>query len=354
MRLVQTLVVRDEADIVDAQLTYHLNAGVDFVLAADHESVDGTTDILEGYVRGGYLRRLPVSGWNREDEWRTRMARLAALEHGADWVINTDADEFWVPRRGALTEVLAAVPESVGIVWALSRHFVPRPDGEAPFFERMTARLSAGAALNDPTSPYRPHGKVAHRADAEIVVRHGAHGASSRSLAPLRDWFGVDVLHFPFRTFEQYERKCVRRAQADKPLGQYVRAFRAREQGRIGEAWQALVVDETELRAGLKAGTLVADARLRDSLRELAGPAGGARSPTGVFRLPAGAHLASPAQDGRDRQLAAEASALRHAELVRLARNVDDLRSRLGAVERRGWARVARGARSRERPAVVH
>ena len=41
MKLVQTLVVRDEADIVDAQIAYHLNAGVDFVIASDHDSLDG-------------------------------------------------------------------------------------------------------------------------------------------------------------------------------------------------------------------------------------------------------------------------------------------------------------------------
>ena len=35
MKLVQTLVVRDEVDIIDAQIAYHLNAGVDFVIATD-------------------------------------------------------------------------------------------------------------------------------------------------------------------------------------------------------------------------------------------------------------------------------------------------------------------------------
>jgi len=36
VKLIQTLVVRDEIDIVDAQISYHLNAGVDFVIATDH------------------------------------------------------------------------------------------------------------------------------------------------------------------------------------------------------------------------------------------------------------------------------------------------------------------------------
>ena len=75
MKLVQTLVVRDEADIVDAQIAYHLNAGVDFVIATDHESVDGTTDILESYARDGLpapdprarrepARRAGARGWH--------------------------------------------------------------------------------------------------------------------------------------------------------------------------------------------------------------------------------------------------------------------------------------------------
>ena len=51
------------------------------------------------------------------------MARLAATDHGADWVINTDADEFWMPRRATLKEMFGSVASNVGIVFALSRHF---------------------------------------------------------------------------------------------------------------------------------------------------------------------------------------------------------------------------------------
>ena len=170
MRLVMTLVVRDEVDIVDAQLAYHLDAGVDFVLATDHGSTDGTLDVLRRYEREGRLRLFGVSGEMRESEWRTQMARLAATEHGADWIINTDADEFWLPRAATLRESLGSVPSEIGVVWALTCHFVPRPEDGRPFAERMTARFASQAALNDPTSPYRPHAKAAHRADPDIVV----------------------------------------------------------------------------------------------------------------------------------------------------------------------------------------
>ena len=67
-----TLRARDEADVVDAQITFHLNAGVDFVVATDHRSQDGTTEILESYARDGHLHLLreerpPM----REGEWAT-------------------------------------------------------------------------------------------------------------------------------------------------------------------------------------------------------------------------------------------------------------------------------------------
>src|SRR5438067_1862971 len=217
-----TLVVRDEVDVVERQIDYHLGAGIDFVLATDHDSSDGTTEILESYERRGLLRLFHVRGEMREAEWRTRMARLGATDHGADWVINTDADEFWVPYTGTLKDGLSAVPPQVGIVWALTCHFVPRPEDGEPFVDRMTARYAALAALNDPTSPYRPHAKAAHRADPEVVVWFGSHRVDSMRLAPLVGWHPADVFHFPFRSREQYERKNVRRAHGDKPLGQYV------------------------------------------------------------------------------------------------------------------------------------
>ena len=38
MKLVMTLLARDEADVVEAWLAFHLNAGADFVVATDNRS----------------------------------------------------------------------------------------------------------------------------------------------------------------------------------------------------------------------------------------------------------------------------------------------------------------------------
>jgi len=310
MKLVQTLVVRDEADIVDVQIRYHLNAGVDFVVATDHQSVDGTTEILESYARDGVLRRISVTDAVMQDgPWRTRMARLAATEHGADWVLNTDADEFWMPRAGTLKEVLGSVPESHGVVFALSRHFVPRPDDERSFAERMTVRAAPRAAIHDPTSPYRPHLKAAHRADPAITISFGSHTVWSPRWRALHNWHPADVLHFPFRSLEQWENKGSRRARGDKPLGQYVTALRARESGRSAARFQALVVDDEMLERGLAEGSLRVDTRLRDALRKKA------------------------ATDAADATVVSDSVAVRDADIVRLRRYLDRMAVRVGALE---------------------
>src|SRR5438067_10045233 len=111
MKLVMTLLARDEGDIVDAQIAFHLHAGVDFVVATDNASRDGTTEILESYSRDGCLHLIREDGEDmRQGAWVTRMARLAATDFGADWVLNSDADEFWCSHGAPLKTVLAAVP----------------------------------------------------------------------------------------------------------------------------------------------------------------------------------------------------------------------------------------------------
>ena len=339
MKLVQTMLVRDEIDVIDAQISYHLNAGVDFLIVTDHDSRDGTSEVLESHARDGHLLRIACSGKMYESAWRTRMARMAATEYGADWIINTDADEFWMPRGAALKDVLSAVPFDLGVAWALTHHFVPRPEVASEFSERMTARVFAPAPINDPTSPYRPHAKVAHRADPEIVIRYGAHLVYSR-LAPLTDWYVADVLHFPFRSVEQYVRKGLRQAQGEWRLGQYVKAMHAHEQGRVADTFRALVVDDATLERGCASGALALDTRLRDSLRSSDGSLGGPQPET------------SSGHDEWGHIL--EAAALREADTVRVSRRLDDLEARISRLEKTGSSSATRrfleaGARLRIR-----
>ena len=271
MKLVMTLLVRDEADIVGDHLAFHLASGVDFVIAADNESTDGTTEILERYARDGRLHRIGLPDPFSQVEVVTQMARLATTRFGADWVINSDADEFWWPRAGTLKEVLRAVPRRFGSVRGMWRNFVPRPDGTAWFAERLTVRSQRPV---DELHPLNTHTKTIHRGASDVEVGGGNHDAIGRGLEPLYGWYPIDVLHFPIRSFAQFERKFMRWWQITSVDGEATNPFHnqvrdAHREGRLRPMYETYVVDDDALAGGLANGTLVEDTRLRDALRSL-------------------------------------------------------------------------------------
>jgi hypothetical protein len=341
MRLVMTLLARDEADVVDAQIAFHLHAGVDFVIATDNASTDGTTEILERYERAGVLRLIrEPSDDMRQDTWVTGMARLAAVDHGAEWVINADADEFWWPRGGSLKDVLAAVPDRFGVVRGCWRHFLPRPDDETFFAERMIVRLATPAHPGDKDTIFHAHQKVAHRAHADVEIERGNHNAEAPGLEPLRAWHPIEVLHFSFRSLAQLERKARGgwlRSPGYEPTGHRLLLDEAFRSGSLPEHYSSFAVDDEALERGVAEGRLAVDTRLRDALRSL-------RTDDGGFALPGREpRLAFPRPSAADdAAYAAEASVLVEIDgVVRAEQRVRALERRLDALEE-GPQRVAR------------
>jgi hypothetical protein len=328
MRVAMTLLVRDEADVVETWLRYHLARGIDLVIATDHRSVDGTSDILRDYERDGRVVVLREGGnVLRQAEWVTRMARLAAVEHAADWVIPSDADEFWWPRVGTLADNLGSVPDRFGVVRGLMRHFVLRP-GVEPFHERMTVRARPTADL---TSPYHAQVKIAHRGVADAEVGVGNHDVTGTRLRLVREWFPFEVLHFPIRDEQQLEAKFLRRATS--PDGQHI----VRALDLLAGGGRELLLAEAkggDPSTGLRDGSLVEDVRLRDALREL----------DAEGRLPDPAPLTS----ADDADLAADAHvALDHDSAAIAERQCTELEDAVAVLEHHGSlaARVARRLR---------
>jgi len=266
VKLVMTLLARNEADIIDAHVAFHLNAGVDLILAIDNGSDDATTEILESYARDGRVELTRDDGELDQAKWVTGLARRAATDFGADWVINSDADEFYWPRGGTLKEVLSAVPARYGGVRGMLRNFAPRPQGDDFFAERMTVRV-CNPGVED-NSPYSPRFKAMHRGDPDVSVFWGSNRALSRGLDPLAGWYPIDVLHFPIRSLEQCRDKFVRWHEI-APSRFRTAVYDADRRGAMREFYEAYVVDDEALAKGIADDTLAIDTRLRDALRSL-------------------------------------------------------------------------------------
>lgn len=272
MKVVMTLLVRDEEDILEANIEHHFAQGVDFVIATNNGSVDGTVAILERYERDGRLRLIhePTDDYSQH-AWVTRMARLAATEHGADWVINNDADEFWFPTGARdLRTTLDEVPAEYGAVAGRRFNHVPRPEDGRPFWQRMTVRNTR--MINEVGNPLGP--KLAHRADADIVVRQGNHEIESERLGPILDDGRIEILHFPLRTYAQFENKVTRGGAAlernDVLPQTVVKRWRdwyaLWKQGGLPAEWATFEFSDAAVDAGIANGELVEDVRVAQAI----------------------------------------------------------------------------------------
>jgi hypothetical protein len=272
MRLIMTLLVRNEEDILDWNLRFHFEQGVSFVIATDNKSTDATPDILRSYERQGLLRMIREEADDySQSVWVTRMARAAAVEHGADWIINSDADEFWLPQAGDLRQTLAAVPAEVGSLSCQRRNFVPvsgHAGSDEPFWTRqvwrqLRATNSLGRDLPD---------KVCHRAAPWVDVAQGNHsveGVPGSAIACP----GIEILHYPLRSYRQFATKIAlggaayeRNTELPPDMGDAWRQlYRILQQGGLWEWYHSQMLSIDAAAAAVAPSESVGlDARLRD------------------------------------------------------------------------------------------
>ena len=304
-----TLLVRDEEDIIESNLRFHRAQGVDFFIVMDHQSQDRTPEIVKSFCRQGLAELVaqPDPGY-RQAEWVTWMARRAATEHGATWVINNDADEFWWPMEGTLRSTLASVADRYGAVYVPRLNFHPveappftsarartkaflqrissgispekkapkvildtaaKPSGPKVFFETMTlCDLNSLNSLGQPLP-----GKMCHRAHPDVEVTMGNHSVNVPDgldvcAAPL-----MEILHFPVRSAAQFCHKIAVGGAAlqhspDVPGGETWRTLHTGERGQNAvRYYRSTRVTRRGIKQMLASGRLREDTRLRDFMR---------------------------------------------------------------------------------------
>jgi hypothetical protein len=272
MKLVMTLLVRNEADIIETNLDYHLAQGVDFVIVTDHGSSDETIELLRPYEQSGVAEVLRDDGDEHHQSVRvTRMARLALSRHAADWVINNDADEFWWPLSGSLRDVFASIPAGYGQIEVQRRNFLPRPDFEGPFHAHLLYRDAQ--SLNANGGPLEP--KVAHRAHADVTVAPGNHSISAAELRPAPARELLEILHFPMRSYEQFERKVLQTGTGYEKLEHrspevgrdQLKLLAIYREGALRQYYDDALLDDAALEYGVSRGSIVLDRRLESFMR---------------------------------------------------------------------------------------
>lgn len=272
MKVVMTLMVRDEADIIAAMLEHHYAQGVAHIIATDNASVDGTTEILESYAARGLLTLHHDPRHEKQQAAVvTAMAREASTKHGATWVLNADADEFWVAEdhNRTLCEALGDIPTAFRAFEVPVIDMTGAPALEGSGFSRLTYRdCRSSERLSEFGLKSHAVPDVAFIGSSEVEVAQGNHFVNIESLGRPEAGQGIEVLHLPWRSWTQFSTKVrnagesyARSGLGPIPNHQAMRDYRRLLDGRLWQMYLARHPLSEEINEA-KNGELQRDERL--------------------------------------------------------------------------------------------
>jgi len=219
-----TILVRDEADIIEANIRTHASLGVDAFVIMDNGSIDGTREILSKLVKEFEIIVIDEKGDYNQAKWMKQLAMIAKNRLKADWVINNDADEFWLPKNDLNLKENLAFKGSVltvnryNMILEREKHFfdtsylVENPIFYSKEKQLTSEKLSIILTKIGPKTIINPYGL--------IYLRGGNHKALH--IRNMRDYLrsgydkikrfkDIEVFHYPIRSYTQFEQNIKNR-----------------------------------------------------------------------------------------------------------------------------------------------
>ncbi len=206
-----TLLVRDEEDILESNICFHLNSGVDFIVAIDNWSIDKTPNILEKYQRKGLLSYEIVKEHTYEQsKWVSSMA-VKARSMGATHIFHCDADEFWYPKSGNLKDYL---PTKNEIFYVSLLNYLPP---KIHLFSSIAPRLVVVKPGNYPSKNPESSKLLLYKYPRKVLtpsrfdqVAMGNHDVvTDGKVAKIELDDKIIIHHFSIRGFNHFKRKVV-------------------------------------------------------------------------------------------------------------------------------------------------
>ena len=274
-KLVMTILVKNEDDIIERNIRFHAKLGVDAFVVMDNGSDDLPVDILKSLQEEYNIKIIVNNSMSFEQgEWMTRLAFIAKNEFGADWVINDDADEFWVPKNGiSLRDYLT---KKNGVLRFQRYNVMCIKELESIYHSEYRINFPVGFTPEDilknipvPINMGKVSPKVIVNPHGLIRIRGGNHSARHATL--MQEQKGLDipdilVYHYNFRGYDVFEKKAkkfeevIKKYPKVKVGNQAKRWAQLYGKGKLEQEYENLVISENEITTLLRAGIICHDA----------------------------------------------------------------------------------------------
>jgi hypothetical protein len=259
-KLIMTLLVRDEEDIIEKNINFHLNNGVDFIIATDNGSVDRTRDILKEYANNGLLHLIDEKKQDySQAEWVNRMGKLAYEKYNADIIFHCDADEFWFSKSGNLkNEILEnqnadVLRVNLANVLLEENHGLETFPGDSKWavVNPYETQNYEEDTKNKNLFLFRYPKKVIYKTKKGYIdVVEGNHEVVATRELTMNESKDITIYHYPIRSRNQFFQKIKNGGSAyesnkrlDKSIGFHKRRwFESYKDNRLGDEYRNLIL----------------------------------------------------------------------------------------------------------------
>jgi hypothetical protein len=301
-KIVLVTVPYDQVDILQDFLDWHLQLGVDLILAHDGGSTDGTREVLDRYAGTGRVvwEPLPERDMSKYAV-ADGLAALARDRYGARWIIYCDVDEFLCTRGKSLRAVLADCERDNITLLDIPRRTMtgpPMPPGRRAT-EALTLRIDRTVVPTPeqqvtwdfpvPFAFLEVGGHLAVRASALTQFGMGAHVATTAwGQSGTSELY---ILHYAIRGYEELRQKVhnTEKWLSDNPhlpLGwgwHWRRWIQLEEEGRLREDYDRQFVSAERASELIRDGVCVVDTTVADWLARTRADAAVRRRPLSTW-----------------------------------------------------------------------
>jgi len=252
----------DQGDILKDYIEWHLELGIDFIIAQDCNSSDNTHDILNFFSNRGLLQWFIMPERNlAKYNPAERMVKMALDRYEADWIIMTDVDEFLCLDGNDLRAILKrAAADGITAISIPCFNMTGRVLGSsARATEMLTLRIDQPVvATSEQISsgnipvPYifvRHPPKTIVMAPAFVEYGPGNHNVVT-AWGRAEQLPGLYILHYQIRGFDRFQTKIANTAaffeenkHFDPWWGWHWRRWiRLKQEGRLREEYESQFV----------------------------------------------------------------------------------------------------------------